>query len=48
MGVVLNRSDDQPDPSSYYYQHRYYSKDRRLSEPNPVMTEKEEEVAVIS
>ena len=49
MGVVLNRSDDQPDSSSYYYQHRYYSKDRRLSEPKPVvMTEKEEEVAVIS
>jgi len=48
MGVVLNRSDDQPDPSSYYYQHRYYSKDRRLSEPKPVMTEKEEEVAVIN
>src|SRR5690349_287771 len=48
MGVVLNRSDDQPDSSSYYYQHRYYSKDRRLSEPKPVMTEKEEEVAVIN
>jgi len=48
MGVVLNRSDDQPDSSSYYYQHRYYSKDRRLSEPKQVMTEKEEEVAVIS
>ena len=48
MGVVLNRSDDQPDSSSYYYQHRYYSKDRRLSEPKAVMTEKEEEVAVIS
>ena len=48
MGVVLNRSEDQIDSSSYYYQHRYYSKDRRLSEPKPVMTEKEEEVAVIS
>ena len=48
MGVVLNRSDDQPEASSYYYQHRYYSKDRRLSEPKTVMTEKEEEVAVIS
>src|ERR1044071_9266150 len=48
MGVVLNRSDDQPESSSYYYQHRYYSKDRRLSEPKPVVTEKEEEVAVIS
>src|ERR1041385_7836467 len=48
MGVVLNRSDDQPESSSYYYQHRYYSKDRRLSEPKPVMTENEEDVAVIS
>ena len=48
MGVVLNRSDDQPDPSSYYYQHRYYSKDRRLSEPKQGVTENEEEVAVVS
>ena len=48
MGVVLNRSEDQPDSSSYYYQHRYYSKERRLSEPNQVLKEKEEEVAVVS
>src|SRR6478736_2762478 len=48
MGVVLIRSDDRPDSSSYYYQQRYYSKDRHLSEPKQVMTEKEEEVAVIS
>src|SRR6476660_7415466 len=48
MGVVLNRSDDQPDSSSYYYQQRYYSKERHLSEPKQVMTEKEEEVAVIN
>ena len=47
MGVVLNRSEEQPDSSSYYYQHRYYSRDRRLSEPNQVIQEKEEEVAVV-
>jgi capsular exopolysaccharide synthesis family protein len=48
MGVVLNRSEEQPDSSSYYYQHRYYSRERRLSEPNQVVQEHEEEVAVIS
>ena len=48
MGVVLNRSEDQPDSSSYYYQHRYYRKERRLSEPKQVVTENEEEVAVVS
>jgi Mrp family chromosome partitioning ATPase len=47
MGVVLNRSEEQPDSSSYYYQHRYYSRDRHLSEPNQVIQEKEEEVAVV-
>jgi Mrp family chromosome partitioning ATPase len=48
MGVVLNRADEQPDSSSYYYQHRYYSRDRRLSEAKQVEQEKEEEVAVVS
>jgi capsular exopolysaccharide synthesis family protein len=48
MGVVLNRADEQPDSSSYYYQHRYYSKERRLSEPRAVINENEEEVAVVS
>src|SRR5262245_31539535 len=47
MGVVLNRADEQPDSSSYYYQHRYYRKDRRSAEPKQVIQEKEQEVAVV-
>src|SRR6188474_779681 len=30
LGVILNRAEDQPDSTSYYYQHRYYNKDRSL------------------
>jgi capsular exopolysaccharide synthesis family protein len=49
MGVVLNRAEEQPDSSSYYYQHRYYNRDRRLSEPAAnVVAEKEQEVAVVN
>ena len=31
MGVILNRSEEQLDSSSYYYQHRYYNRDRRIT-----------------
>ena len=31
LGVVLNRTEEQPDESSYYYQHRYYNRDRRIT-----------------
>src|SRR4029434_2036797 len=31
MGVILNRAEEQPDASSYYYQHRYYNRERRPS-----------------
>src|SRR4030095_10115613 len=33
MGVVLNRAEEQPDATSYYYQRRYYNKERRLTAP---------------
>jgi len=50
LGVVLNRAEDQPDASSYYYQKRYNSRDRGLpaeaSSARPVETEKE--VAIVS
>lgn len=50
MGVVLNRSEEQPDSTSYYYQHRYYNRERRLSESQSkqMPTANEEEVAVVS
>jgi capsular exopolysaccharide synthesis family protein len=47
MGVVLNRTEEELDASSYYYQQRYYSRDRRPSEPRQVIKEKDEEVAVV-
>jgi len=51
MGVVLNRAEEQPDSTSYYYQHRYYNRDRSLKNgsPRPLETEqKEEEVVVVN
>jgi capsular exopolysaccharide synthesis family protein len=51
MGVVLNRAEEQPDSTSYYYQHRYYNQDRRVktaaTDPLPV-DQKEEEVVVVN
>ncbi len=51
MGVVLNRAEEQPDSSSYYYQHRYYNRQRavRDAQANEIGTDrKEEEVAVVN
>jgi capsular exopolysaccharide synthesis family protein len=51
MGVVLNRAEEQPDSTSYYYQHRYYNQDRRVKTAGtsslPV-DQKEEEVVVVN
>src|SRR5215207_4434830 len=49
LGVVLNRTDEQPDSSSYYYQ-RYYNRERRTTELSPVSpTDRlEEEVATVN
>ncbi len=42
LGVVLNRTDEQPDAASYYYQHRYYNRETRATQAQPVATEREE------
>ena len=36
LGVVLNRTDEQPEKSSYYYQHRYYNRERKVTEMHAV------------
>ena len=50
LGVVLNRVDDVLDESAYYYQHRYYSRDRLgLGDGSKnALRQKEEEVAIAS
>jgi capsular exopolysaccharide synthesis family protein len=50
MGVVLNRTDEQLDSTSYYYQQRYYRRDRGLPADGAraLPAEKEKEVAIVS
>ncbi len=50
LGVILNRTDEQPDESSYYYGHRYYNRERRTTEIQPVPPTQtiEEEVAIVN
>lgn len=49
IGVVLNRTEEQPEAASYYYAHRYYNRDRRTTEMQPLPSERvEEEVATIN
>jgi capsular exopolysaccharide synthesis family protein len=50
LGVILNRTEEQPDASSYYYQHRYYNRERRTTEMRPIPpTERlEEEAAIVN
>ena len=50
FGVVLNRVDQEIDSNAYYYQHRYYNRERGRFEdrPKPALKESEEEVAVAS
>src|SRR5215213_2622272 len=49
LGVVLNRTEEQPDAASYYYQHRYYNRERKVTEMHPVPAERvEEEVATVN
>jgi Mrp family chromosome partitioning ATPase len=50
LGVVLNRTDDQPEASSYYYQHRYYNRERNTRDvpPVPPSGRIEEEVAIVN
>ena len=50
LGVVLNRVDEEFDPKAYYYQHRYYHRDRALAEDGSkgALRDRKEEVAVVS
>jgi capsular exopolysaccharide synthesis family protein len=50
LGVVLNRTEEQPDAASYYYQHRYYDRERRVTEMSAVSPRDrvEEEVATVN
>ncbi len=49
LGVVLNRTEEQPDSNSYYYQHRYYNRERRGTEVQPIPADRlEEEVAAVN
>ena len=50
LGVVLNRTEEQPDESSYYYQHRYYNRQRKTTEVTaiPASERLDEEVAIVN
>ena len=49
LGVILNRTDDQPDAATYYYHHRYYNRESKTTEIQPIPAEKiEEEVAIVN
>ena len=50
LGVVLNRVEEQPEASSYYYAHRYYNRERRVTEIQPIPSANgvEEEVATVN
>jgi capsular exopolysaccharide synthesis family protein len=50
LGVVLNRTAEQPDSASHYYQYRYYDRERRTTGMHPVPTAEriEEEAAIVN
>jgi protein-tyrosine kinase len=48
MGVVLNRAEDQPDSTSYYYQERYYSQPRLIKEEKEASKVEEAEATVVN
>src|SRR5882672_2631493 len=50
FGVVLNRVDDQFDKSAYYYQRRYYNRNRGLTDPKikQLPGERPEEVVIVN
>ncbi len=49
LGVILNRTDEQADASSYYYQQRYYRRNRGLPADNAALPGgRKEEVATVS
>ena len=50
LGVVLNRADESVDSTAYYYQQRYYRRDRGLvtEEPLALPNDSNEEVAIVN
>jgi capsular exopolysaccharide synthesis family protein len=49
LGVVLNRTEEQPDSTSYYYQQRYYRRDQELvGDDIRALPESEKEVEILS
>ena len=50
LGVILNRTEEQPDAHSYYYGHRYYTRERTTDLPGvpPPAERLEEEVAIVN
>ena len=50
LGVILNRTDEQPDPASHYYQYRYYNRESKTTELQsmPHADRIEEEVAIVN
>jgi Mrp family chromosome partitioning ATPase len=50
LGIVLNRTEEQPDSASYYYHHRYYKRETRTTEVSqvPAGSTVEEEVATVN
>jgi capsular exopolysaccharide synthesis family protein len=50
LGVVLNRVEEEIDPNVYYYQHRYYNRERAMLEDasKRSLKNREEEVAVVN
>jgi capsular exopolysaccharide synthesis family protein len=48
LGVILNRIEDQPESNSYYYQHRYYNRDRSNGDVPITEGRLEEEVAAVN
>jgi len=50
LGVVLNRTQEQPDATSYSYQHRYYNRESRVTEMSSVPSSErvEEEVVTVN
>ena len=51
LGVVLNRADEQLDPTNYYYQYRYSKRDADRNDGNGKQlpeNQREQEVAVLN
>jgi len=49
LGVVLNRTAEEMDSNAYYYQHRYYNRDRKINRAKVnQLPEPQEEVAIVN